>query len=159
MKLLLATVTALLAAVQLVAADPPIPASIPACGQSCIKDLVRQAKSRMGCPDAQASCLCEKPNFQFGIRDCSIQGCGRDVQDKVLDWYYGELCAAPAAQPTSTLQVIATSFQSQTRAAPVTKATPVTFSTAKKPSPSSSSTLVLSSFDEWGPIVTMGPSA
>lgn len=37
----------------------------------------------LGC-SADAACLCTKPDFAYGIRDCSNEACGADVASTVI---------------------------------------------------------------------------
>ena len=48
--------------------------------QTCVSNMLGLAAS-LGCPDASATCLCTKPEFSFGIVDCSTESCpsGTDV--------------------------------------------------------------------------------
>ena len=46
----------------------------------------------LGCQASEASCLCKKDNFRYGIRDCSREACGQRVLEEVMKWYYGSLC-------------------------------------------------------------------
>ncbi|KAK0630311.1 hypothetical protein B0T17DRAFT_218431 [Bombardia bombarda] len=71
--------------------------------QICINNMIGQA-AELGCqpvngqPDA--ACLCGKPNFGYGIRDCSIQACAPSERSAVVDYglaYCGN--AAKAAAP------------------------------------------------------------
>lgn len=41
----------------------------------------------LGCPSADAACLCHNVNFGYGIHDCAYQACGAD--DAVTIIAYG----------------------------------------------------------------------
>ncbi|KAF2215022.1 hypothetical protein CERZMDRAFT_120495 [Cercospora zeae-maydis SCOH1-5] len=49
-------------------------ASLPPCGQTCVNNMLALAPS-LGCPDAQADCLCRNVDFGYGVRDCANQAC------------------------------------------------------------------------------------
>lgn len=41
----------------------------------CITNMLAQAQS-LGCSnEANITCLCDTPNFQYGVRDCIAQSC------------------------------------------------------------------------------------
>jgi hypothetical protein len=50
------------------------------------------AASALGCSSATAACLCTKPDFGYGVRDCSAQSCpaGTDlteIQNYLINTY------------------------------------------------------------------------
>lgn len=48
--------------------------ALPACGQTCINNMLGKASS-LGCATSDYQCLCSNMNFGFGVRDCSISVC------------------------------------------------------------------------------------
>ncbi|PHH71725.1 hypothetical protein CDD82_6352 [Ophiocordyceps australis] len=68
---LTALLLGVLSAWQIAAQDTPIPSCIPGC-----VNQVRTQFAEYGCTNANdAGCLCWKPNFSYGIRDCGVS-CG-----------------------------------------------------------------------------------
>ncbi|KAK5653958.1 hypothetical protein OQA88_7634 [Cercophora sp. LCS_1] len=61
-------------------------AALPYCGQICINNMLALAPA-LGCPGSDPSCLCSKPDFGFGVRDCADQACHPD--DAALVHAYG----------------------------------------------------------------------
>ncbi|RYP27249.1 hypothetical protein DL766_006461 [Monosporascus sp. MC13-8B] len=57
----------------LAAAQATFPAGFPECGQVCITNMLNLANN-FGC-GVDPVCLCTKPDFLYGIRDCSNQYC------------------------------------------------------------------------------------
>ncbi|KFZ05019.1 hypothetical protein V501_08731, partial [Pseudogymnoascus sp. VKM F-4519 (FW-2642)] len=49
-----------------------------ACGQQCVKSMLAQAAT-LGCSTTDSSCLCNKSDFAYGIRDCANEACGSDA--------------------------------------------------------------------------------
>ncbi|KAF2834593.1 hypothetical protein M501DRAFT_904558, partial [Patellaria atrata CBS 101060] len=48
---------------------------LPACGQTCIGNMLGIAQSSFGCNPGDAVCYCTNANFGYGIRDCADQAC------------------------------------------------------------------------------------
>ncbi|RYP88203.1 hypothetical protein DL769_000301 [Monosporascus sp. CRB-8-3] len=57
----------------LAAAQATFPAGFPECGQVCITNMLNLANN-FGC-GVDPVCLCTKPDFLYGIRDCSNEYC------------------------------------------------------------------------------------
>jgi hypothetical protein len=52
----------------------------------------------LGCPGAEASCLCGNANFGYGIRDCTLESCPENDRNAVLS--YGlAYCQASKSYP------------------------------------------------------------
>lgn len=60
--------------------------------------------STLDCPSGQdLSCLCSKPNFKYGIRDCATQACGPDAPTIIA---FGEqFCAGAGGSSAATTTV------------------------------------------------------
>ena len=46
----------------------------------------------LGCPDAQADCLCRNADFGFGVRDCANQACGDAAAAQQVSAYGTQYC-------------------------------------------------------------------
>lgn len=46
----------------------------------------------LGCPDAQADCLCRNADFGFGVRDCANQACGDAAAAQQVIAYGTQYC-------------------------------------------------------------------
>ncbi|KAL7932608.1 hypothetical protein V8C35DRAFT_306193 [Trichoderma chlorosporum] len=67
---------AVLGALSLIYVDGVAAQDVPSCVPACA-NTVRGQFSQYGCVSADdAACLCAKPDFAFGIRDCGQSGCG-----------------------------------------------------------------------------------
>ncbi|PPJ54147.1 hypothetical protein CBER1_01053 [Cercospora berteroae] len=71
-------------------------ASLPPCGQTCIDNMLALAPS-LGCPDAQADCLCRNADFGFGVRDCANQACGDASAAQQVIAYGTQYCGGALA--------------------------------------------------------------
>lgn len=52
---------------------------LPECGQLCVQNMLDKA-SELGCDSDDVGCLCQNPDFTYGIRDCSLEACTNDAQ-------------------------------------------------------------------------------
>ncbi|KAM7197773.1 hypothetical protein V8F20_006446 [Naviculisporaceae sp. PSN 640] len=62
---------------------------LPPCGQTCIDNMIGQWNF-LGCPsvdgNADAVCLCDTPDFGYGIRDCANQHCSPEYVGAVITY-------------------------------------------------------------------------
>ncbi|PFH62976.1 hypothetical protein XA68_10727 [Ophiocordyceps unilateralis] len=109
---------AVLAVSQAAAQNTDTPPCIPECANQ-----VRSDFAKFSCQNANdATCLCNKDNFSFGVRDCGAH-CGAN-DDNVRRFLLGSFCAG----------VFSTQSPSQAQATPTTSAT---LSSATSSSPTS----------------------
>ncbi|KAH7021138.1 uncharacterized protein B0I36DRAFT_29356 [Microdochium trichocladiopsis] len=80
------------AAAGLVAAQAGFPEGFPACGSTCIGNMLGLAGS-LGCEATNAQCLCNNQDFAYGIRDCSRQACGDEQVANQVIAYGVQYCA------------------------------------------------------------------
>ncbi|OAQ96687.1 hypothetical protein LLEC1_02203 [Akanthomyces lecanii] len=74
------------------APTPTAISQLPECGQTCFKNMQDQY-SQLGCSSPEASCLCQNPNFGYGLRDCSNGACGPDIGSTVIAFANNYYCA------------------------------------------------------------------
>ena len=75
--------------------------SLPGCGKVCIPNMLGQYAA-LGCTSASdLACLCSKPNFNYGVRDCIAEACPPSDQGTVSS-YAASVCAGEL----STLSVV-----------------------------------------------------
>jgi hypothetical protein len=96
----------------------------------CIKNVYAQAKGgsrRIPCPNLDAQCLCDYPDFWYGLRDCSREGCSARVYEEVADWKDFTLCGAPpvveippAKGPPTVTTITTTATATKTKGTTVT---------------------------------------
>ncbi|KAI1488975.1 hypothetical protein F5X96DRAFT_42111 [Biscogniauxia mediterranea] len=75
----------------LAAAQSPFPSGFPDCGATCFNNMWGLA-TQLGCTGIDASCLCTKPDFAYGVRDCATESCSDNATEVIqfgADW-----CAA-----------------------------------------------------------------
>lgn len=76
------------------------------CKQICISNMFSLAPA-LGCPlvngHAEPRCLCDSPNFSYGIRDCANEACGTVDANPVLAFIV-KFCAGifPPSLPVSS---------------------------------------------------------
>jgi hypothetical protein len=68
--------------------------------QTCFNNMQKLADS-LGCPSATADCLCSKPDFGYGVRDCSAQSCPAGTDLDAIVAYVGSYCASSGKCSTS----------------------------------------------------------
>jgi len=70
--------------------------------QLCVANMVAQA-SQLGCASSSdVACLCAKPNFGYGVRDCSAQACPAGTDLSIINSFAIAYCSGPAACEFST---------------------------------------------------------
>ncbi|RYP03808.1 hypothetical protein DL765_010383 [Monosporascus sp. GIB2] len=84
----------------LAAAQATFPAGFPECGQVCITNMLNLANN-FGC-GLDPVCLCTKPDFLYGIRDCSNEYC-QDPNAAAQSINYGTQYCADAGIAISGL--------------------------------------------------------
>ncbi|RYP05613.1 hypothetical protein DL764_003674 [Monosporascus ibericus] len=84
----------------LAAAQATFPAGFPECGQVCITNMLNLANN-FGC-GLDPVCLCTRPDFLYGIRDCSHEYC-RDPDAATRSINYGTQYCADAGIAVSGL--------------------------------------------------------
>lgn len=115
---------------------------VPACGQGCFNSM----KGTLGCAPADQKCLCDKPDYRNGLKDCVTQSCGADATavHAALNTYVDAVCVAAAGPPpaaaTSTPPALSTpaSTPPHSTSAPPTSA-PASTTPAASTTPSSTS--------------------
>ncbi|KAI1634182.1 hypothetical protein F4809DRAFT_619918 [Biscogniauxia mediterranea] len=73
------------------AQSSPFPSGFPDCGATCFNNMWDLA-TQLGCTGIDASCLCTKPDFAYGVRDCATESCSDNATEVIqfgADW-----CAA-----------------------------------------------------------------
>ncbi|KAK4444122.1 hypothetical protein QBC34DRAFT_187861 [Podospora aff. communis PSN243] len=85
---------------------------LPQCGQICIGNMIALSSS-LGCPLVSgypdARCFCSKPDFGYGIRDCTAQSCPPQDIAPVAN-LAAVLCAEAAVLPLEPGPVVPTSM-------------------------------------------------
>lgn len=60
---------------------------LPACGQLCASNMIGADKSQeLGCATGDIACLCTKPDFIYGLRDCSAAVCNNGQAAEVVSY-------------------------------------------------------------------------
>lgn len=118
-------------------ASPNYPADMPSCGRTCGDNMFGQATSpAIGC-DSQTdyTCLCNEPNFLYGVRDCSSQTC-QDIDDANAAVAWGnDFCASYSGTVS-----VATETSNSTATATTATSTPTATTTTVETTTSDSST-------------------
>jgi CFEM domain len=65
--------------------------------QMCLQNMLALAPA-LGCSAADATCLCENPNFLYGVRDCSIEACGASEQ-QIAEAFAVSYCSCTSDSP------------------------------------------------------------
>ncbi|RYP54223.1 hypothetical protein DL768_001002 [Monosporascus sp. mg162] len=96
----------------LAAAQATFPAGFPECGQVCITNMLNMANN-FGC-GLNPDCLCTRPDFLYGIRDCSNEYC-QDPNAAAQSINYGaQYCAdagiAISGLPSNTASATASAY-------------------------------------------------
>ncbi|TLS28463.1 hypothetical protein PpBr36_02101 [Pyricularia pennisetigena] len=113
---------------------------VPACGQGCFNSM----KGTLGCAPADQKCLCDKPDYRNGLKDCVTQSCGADAAavHSALNVYVDAVCAAAASPAAATSATPAPSTPASTpphsTSAPPTSAPAPTTAAASTTSSSTS---------------------
>ncbi|KAI1206160.1 uncharacterized protein F4807DRAFT_463927 [Annulohypoxylon truncatum] len=105
-------------AAMVAAQDITYPSGFPDCGKTCINNMLNQA-SDLGCTNVAPSCLCAKPNFIYGVRDCATESCQDQSLAQQVIQYGSQYCAsvgvdvsgiptATGTNPTASTTVVAT---------------------------------------------------
>ncbi|KAI1091165.1 hypothetical protein F5B19DRAFT_459962 [Rostrohypoxylon terebratum] len=105
-------------AVMAAAQDITYPSGFPDCGKTCVNNMLNQA-SELGCSDVAPSCLCTKPNFIYGVRDCATESCQDQSLAQQVIQYGSQYCAsigvdvsgiptATGTNPTASTTLVAT---------------------------------------------------
>ncbi|GAW14962.1 hypothetical protein ANO14919_043700 [Xylariales sp. No.14919] len=118
----------------LVVGELPPPSNFPACGTTCLNNMLGQA-SELGCggggstaDTVDGACLCNNINFSYGIIDCANALCPGGVAPSVIqygvDWcaekgvIISGLSATPdssiASSPTATVSAVGTASEGST---------------------------------------------
>ncbi|KAK0657768.1 hypothetical protein B0T16DRAFT_68647 [Cercophora newfieldiana] len=84
---------------------------LPLCGQICIGNMIALSPS-LGCPLVggypDPKCFCGKPDFSYGVRDCTSQACQLDDIAPVLN-FGAAFCSNAAILPLKPGPVLPTS--------------------------------------------------
>ncbi|XDG03751.1 hypothetical protein ABKA04_003366 [Annulohypoxylon sp. FPYF3050] len=105
-------------AVMAAAQEITYPSGFPDCGKTCVNNMLNQA-SELGCTDVAPSCLCTKPNFIYGVRDCATESCQDQSLAQQVIQYGSQYCAsigvdvsgiptATGTNPTASTTLVAT---------------------------------------------------
>ncbi|EXJ93039.1 hypothetical protein A1O3_01595 [Capronia epimyces CBS 606.96] len=85
---------------------------LPACGQTCINNMLGQGAT-LGCPDVNGQpdtlCLCASSDFGYGIRDCAVESCPAGTDTTSIIAYGVSYCHAAASGKSSVGTLSATS--------------------------------------------------
>jgi hypothetical protein len=105
------------------------PSDMPACGVTCGNNMLAQASSLNCNSSTDYSCLCNKPDFLYGLRDCANEYCQNNTAANIAIAWGNSFCAsnsgtvtlpsatsthtgngsgATASTPTATTVVVAT---------------------------------------------------
>ena len=76
--------------------------ALASCGQLCFNNMVSQY-SALGCASpTESACLCANVNFGYGLRDCSNDACGSNVEAASSAIAYGSAYCSCAGTVTAT---------------------------------------------------------
>jgi len=87
-------VVALVGAVAVKAQDPNYPADMPDCGETCGNNMFAKATERNCSSETDYTCLCDNPNFLYGVHDCSYQSCQNNTAANIADDWVNSFCAS-----------------------------------------------------------------
>jgi hypothetical protein len=54
--------------------------------------MISVAQSEFGCSAGDVFCYCEKPEFGYGVRDCSNEACANEEEANQVIAYGNEYC-------------------------------------------------------------------
>ncbi len=75
----------------------------PPCGQACFANTPHATGTvGLGC-FGSSDCLCNQPEFRFGIRDCCDSSCPSPINIAEVDSYITSWCAAPGGVDPSNI--------------------------------------------------------
>jgi hypothetical protein len=88
-------VAALVGAVAVNAQAAAYPSDMPSCGVTCGNNMFAKATSGdIGCQSStDYNCLCNKPNFLYGVRDCSYQYCQNNTAASIAIAWVNSFCS------------------------------------------------------------------
>lgn len=91
---------ALLAAASLLVKAQDI-TSLEPCAQTCYNQMLTERAATFGCGPGELNCLCGKPDFAFGVRDCATATCAEPGIKDIVFGAVQALCAT-ATVPVNT---------------------------------------------------------
>ncbi|KAH7117069.1 hypothetical protein B0J11DRAFT_108603 [Dendryphion nanum] len=81
---------------------------LPACGQTCINNMIAIANSAFGCAAGDITCYCTNANFGYGVRDCSNQACSSQQEANRVIQFGASYCQSIVASAGSTNAALST---------------------------------------------------
>ncbi|KAJ4391572.1 hypothetical protein N0V93_005191 [Gnomoniopsis smithogilvyi] len=80
--------------------------SLPECERTCIQNMLTEGPA-YGCPNIDngspaPDCLCSKPEFAYGVRDCSTQSCPSGTDVNQVNQYGLQYCQSAQASASGT---------------------------------------------------------
>ncbi|KAK9770189.1 hypothetical protein SCAR479_13154 [Seiridium cardinale] len=93
------------------------PSGFPNCGIICVSNLVALAPN-FDCASTDYACLCQRANFQYGVRDCANEACPNAGDAQTVITYAVNQCASAgvALPDTSASATGSTTFSPTTTA-------------------------------------------
>ncbi|KAL1902054.1 hypothetical protein Cpir12675_000160 [Ceratocystis pirilliformis] len=87
--------------------------TLPACGQTCVSNMLAQATT-FGCSSAaDTACICVAPAFSSGAKDCTAKSCEAG-ELPLVDTYISTMCGAVSSSSSSTSTTPGTSASAST---------------------------------------------
>lgn len=75
------------------------------CGQTCITGVLSKAVS-FGCAsDLDTACLCAKPDFHNGVKDCAKTACSPELQTRVNEFIGNKACVGIPSPPPAVVAI------------------------------------------------------
>ncbi|KAL2858598.1 hypothetical protein BJY01DRAFT_1483 [Aspergillus pseudoustus] len=71
------------------------------CANMCLGNMLALA-GELGCDDGDLECLCETPDYSYGIRDCTTEACPDDDASAVLQVALGQCPGSSGGDVTNT---------------------------------------------------------
>jgi hypothetical protein len=146
-------VAALVGAVAANAQAANYPSDMPSCGATCGNNMFGKAtSSEIGCQSStDYNCLCNKPNFLYGVRDCSYQYCQNNTAANIAIAWGNSFCSKFSGTITVSTETGTYSGNGTASAA----STPTATATTTETITSGSATFVTTvSGTLYGPVVT-----
>ncbi|KAL2887956.1 GPI-anchored CFEM domain protein [Ceratocystis lukuohia] len=94
-------IRAIMAALTIGAVSAADLSTLPACGQTCVSNMLAQATT-FGCSSAaDTACICVAPAFSSGAKDCTAKSCEAG-ELPLVDTYISTMCGAVSSSSSST---------------------------------------------------------
>ncbi|KAF2005190.1 CFEM-domain-containing protein [Amniculicola lignicola CBS 123094] len=97
---------------------------LPACGQTCISNMLAIASAQFGCSLGDVTCYCTNQAFGYGVRDCANEACPTAEEASAVISYGTAYCAnavqsasASGAASTGALAILSSAASAASDAA------------------------------------------